>query len=162
MDRFGRKILLMLSCASTSISIAALGVYFYLEEKLSACSADCPAAHGITPELLHQLRWLPLASLMVFLFGNNIGLGPVPWLMNGEMFAEEAKGTSSSLATITHWTSVFFVTRFAADLQEALSPAGSYFLWASFAALAVVYVAVLVPETKGKGPEEIRAHFLGK
>ena len=73
-DRFGRKILLILSCASTSISIAALGVYFYLEEKLRACSADCPT-HGITPELLHQLRWLPLASLMVFLFGNNIGLG---------------------------------------------------------------------------------------
>ena len=89
-DRFGRKILLMLSCASTSLSIAALGVYFYLEEKLSACPVDCPT-NGITPELLHQLRWLPLTSLMVFLFGNNIGLGPVPWLMNGEMFSEEAK-----------------------------------------------------------------------
>ena len=165
-DRFGRKILLILSCASTSVSIATLGIYFYLEEKLSACSAasDCPASAtggGITPELLHQLRWLPLTSLMVFLFGNNIGLGPVPWLMNGEMFAEEAKGSSSALATVTHWTSVFFVTRFAADLQRALSPSGSYFLWASFSALAVVYVVVLVPETKGKGPEEIRAHFLG-
>ena len=98
----------------------------------------------------------------MFLFGNNIGLGPVPWLMNAEVFAEEAKGTSSSLATVTHWTAVFVVTRFAADLQEALSPAGSYFLWASFAALAVVYVKVLVPETRGKSPEEMRTHFLGK
>ena len=92
-DRSGRKVLLMLSCASTSLSIAALGFYFYLEEKLRACPADshdCPT-HGITPELLHQLRWLPLASLMVFLFGNNIGLGPVPWLMNGEMFAERPR-----------------------------------------------------------------------
>ena len=86
----------------------------------------------------------------------------MPWLMNGEMFTEEAKGTSSSLATITHWTSVFFVTRFASDLQEALTASGSYFLWASFAALAVVYVAVLVPETRGKGPEEIQAHFSRK
>ena len=70
MDRFGRKILLMLSCATTSLSIAALGVYFYLGEKLNACSAagshDCPTHGGIiTPELLHQLRWLPLTSLMV-------------------------------------------------------------------------------------------------
>ena len=72
-DRFGRKVLLILSCASTSLSIAALGVYFYLEEKVGECSVNCPA--GITPELLHELRWLPLASLMVFLFGNNIGLG---------------------------------------------------------------------------------------
>ena len=163
-DRFGRKILLIVSCASSSVSIAALGIYFYLDEKLSACSAaaDCPASGGITPDLLHRLRWLPLTSLLAFLFGNNIGLGPVPWLMNGEMFSEEAKGASSGLATVTHWTSVFFVTRFAADLQRALSPSGSYFLWAALAALALVYVSVLVPETKGKGPEEIRAHFLGK
>ena len=28
----------------------------------------------------------------MYLYGNNIGLGPLPWLMNGEIFSEEAKG----------------------------------------------------------------------
>ena len=38
--------------------------------------------------------------------------------------------------------------------QEAISPSGTYFLFAGFAALAVLYVFALVPETKGKSPEE--------
>ena len=61
--------------------------------------------------------WLPLTALIVYRFGNNLGLGPLPWLINGEMFSEEAKGVSSSIVTITHWTSVFFVTRYATNLQ---------------------------------------------
>ena len=31
-DRFGRKKLLMASCATTSASITLLGVYFYLDD----------------------------------------------------------------------------------------------------------------------------------
>ena len=61
--------------------------------------------------------WLPLTALMVYRFGNNLGLGPLPWLINGEMFSEEAKGVSSSIVAVTHWTSVFFVTRYATNLQ---------------------------------------------
>ena len=47
---------------------------------------------SIRPDLVQKLNWLPLASLIVYLYGNNIGLGPLPWLMNGEIFSEEAKG----------------------------------------------------------------------
>lgn len=149
---------------------------------------------------------------MVYRFGNNLGLGPLPWLINGEIFSEEAKGVSSSMVTVTHWTSVFFVTRYATNLQEsnsdigddkksvhrlrdsaslsnlrhpflhmdglgtylksliigfcpkqeAISPSGTYFLFAAFAALAVLYVFALVPETKGKSPEEVKEHFVGQ
>ena len=45
--------------------------------------------------------------------------------------------------------------------QEAISPSGTYFLFAAFAALAVLYVFALVPETKGKSPEEVKEHFAG-
>ena len=31
-DRFGRKKLLMTSCATTSVSIASLGIYFYFND----------------------------------------------------------------------------------------------------------------------------------
>ena len=67
----------------------------------------------------------------------TLGLGPLPWLMNGEIFSEEAKvflvkflmpkckilwsqGTSASIANITHWTSTFLVTRFFKDVQQAM------------------------------------------
>ena len=44
-------------------------------------------------------------------------------------------------------------------MQEAIGPAGTYFLFAAFAAMAIVYVFALVPETKGKSPEEVKDHF---
>ena len=52
-----------------------------------------PPIHDLSlrPDLVQKLNWLPLASLIAYLYGNNIGLGPLPWLMNGEIFSEEAK-----------------------------------------------------------------------
>ena len=108
----------MVSCATTSMSIAALGSYFYLNERFDTCvSAETCPTYGAKADLLNSLSWLPLTSLIVYRFGNNLGLGPLPWLINGEIFSEEAKGTSSSIVTVTHWTSVFFVTRYATNLQ---------------------------------------------
>ena len=43
--------------------------------------------------------------------------------------------------------------------QEAIGPSGTYFLFAGFAALAVAYVFALVPETRGRSPEEVRRHL---
>ena len=99
---------------------------------------------------------------MLYLFGLNLGAGPLPWLMNGEMYSEEAKGTSSSIATTTHWTATFLITRFAANIEEAITPAGSYFLYAGLTVGSSLFVALVVPETKGKSPLEMKAYFMGK
>ena len=45
---------------------------------------------------------------------------------------------------------------------QAITPAGSYFLCGSFTAVAVLYVGMFVPETKGKTQEEMKQYFQGK
>ena len=45
---------------------------------------------------------------------------------------------------------------------QAITPAGSYFLCGSFTAVAVLYVGMFVPETKGKTQEEMKDYFMGK
>ena len=37
-----------------------------------------------------------MVAVMTFVFGVNIGVGPIPFVLNGEMFAEEAKGLSGT------------------------------------------------------------------
>ena len=83
---------------------------------------------GFSQSTLKSLSWIPLVALNVFVIGVNIGLGqlnystysiftiltqtqtgPLCWTLNGEMFAEEAKSVSSSLATATNWTTTFLV-----------------------------------------------------
>ena len=40
---------------------------------------------------VESLSWLPVVSLMVFIFSFAIGFGPLPWVLNSELFAKEAK-----------------------------------------------------------------------
>ena len=64
-DRLGRKVLMLLSNAIMAVCLLALGVYFQMK---SAGNAG-------------DLGWLPLVSLMLYIFAFSIGLGPIPWLM---------------------------------------------------------------------------------
>ena len=70
-DRLGRKILLIASDALMGVCLLALGVYFFL-------------AKGDDPSKAENLGWLPLVSLMLFIFAFSIGFGPIPWLMMSE------------------------------------------------------------------------------
>merc|ERR1712012_334168 len=64
-DRFGRRSLLMVSCAATSVSIASLGTYFYLDERLDTCvSAESCPTYGAEKDVLNNISWLPLTALI--------------------------------------------------------------------------------------------------
>ena len=79
-DRAGRKILLVISDTGMAISLAALGVFFYLKDETN---------NGEAPE---GLGWLPLLSLISYMITYNIALGSVPWLMMGELLPTRVKG----------------------------------------------------------------------
>ena len=69
-DRLGRKVLLIASEAIMGVCLLALGVFFFL-------TTD-------DDSLKETLGWLPLVSLMLFIFAFSIGFGPIPWLMMGK------------------------------------------------------------------------------
>jgi MFS family permease len=159
-DRFGRRTLLITSSISCGVSLMALGTYFYLDE--NACADDNPmCTSSISEELVKKLNWVPLVSLITFSFGFNIGLGPLPWMMNGEMYSEEAKSTSASLASATNWTTTFLVTKFSINITNAINNSGSYYLFGSVCLIASVFVFLVVPETKGKSVQEMKEYFEG-
>ena len=96
---------------------------------------------------------------MLFIFFLNIGIGPIPWMINGELFPEECKSASASLSTIINWLMAFTVTKTVVNLQAVLGYSGTYFLYGSLSTLGAVYIFLGVPETKGKSPEEILQYF---
>ena len=98
-------------------------------------------------------------SIMLFIFFLNIGIGPLPWMMNGELFPEECKSASASLSTVVNWLMAFIVTKTVVNLQAALGYSGTYFLYGSLSTVGAVYILFGVPETKGKSPEEILQYF---
>ena len=52
------------------------------------------------------------------------------------------------------------MTRFSNNIASVINDSGMYFLYASVSLACFVFTYFLVPETKGKSPEEMKAHFM--
>lgn len=69
-DRFGRKILMTISCAGSTIALACMGTYVYLNE--------------IGTEL-SSLTWIPIVALSFVIFLNSVGISSLPFMMITEL-----------------------------------------------------------------------------
>ena len=61
-----------------------------------------------------------------------------------------------------NWFCAFLVAQFQSNLIDAITPYGVYFTYASMCAVAVAFVLLVLPETKGKSPEDMKLYFLGQ
>jgi len=138
LDRVGRRPLLITGTAVAGIALLGLAAYF---------------AFGT---LQRQTPWLALASLLVFIAGYAIGLGPVFWLMISEVFPQRLRSKSMSVTTIANWLSNFAVSATFLTLAGAITRQGIFVLYAAMAAAAVAFFAWRVPETKGRTLEQIQ------
>lgn len=89
-------------------------------------------------------------------------MGPIPYLIAGEVFPIEARASAAAVGTALSWMLSFLVTKMFGTLQEDLGHSGCFLLfgiicWASF-----FFVVALVPETRGKTVEEVLAELRGE
>ena len=103
--------------------------------------------------------FVSLVALVVYIAAFSIGLGPIPWLLMAEILPSRARGVASSLATVLNWTCSFAVTESFASVLAALTPAGTFFLFAAICVAGAAYVYARLPETKGVTLDEIEAFF---
>ncbi|KAK1136083.1 hypothetical protein K0M31_000652 [Melipona bicolor] len=145
-DRAGRKPLLMISTSVMSVSLIALGYYFHQKDGGNDVSS---------------LGWLPLVSLIVFMVAFSIGLGPIPWMLMGELFSAETKAIASSIAVMLNWSLVFVVTKMFPTMNEELGSDVTFWSFAVVMAAAAAFTYMLLPETKGKTYQEIHDELQG-
>lgn len=131
------------------LSMVALGAFFFIKETYEEEDPDRVAALG----------WLPLTSLILFIAAFGVGAGPMPWLMFGEILPARVKGPGSSVATFTNWFLAFVVTLTFVDIQEAIGSSGAFWMFGGFCVLGILFTIFVLPETKGKSPEQIQAFF---
>jgi MFS family permease len=102
-DKFGRKLLLAISSFLMCISVIPLGVFFYLDEHKNCngtITTNCEENSDINPQTVEDIGWLPLVCLIVYASAFSLGLGPLPWAVNAEMFPQEAKEKGSTIMTL--------------------------------------------------------------
>lgn len=141
-DKLGRRFLLITSASVMCICNICLGLYFVLRDQNSP----------LTP----YLQWLPICAVCIYIVAFSLGLGPIPWVLVGELFSTETKAIASSLTGSTSWLIAFIVTKFFSNVSDAIGSGETFFIFAVFAAVCTAFVWFVVPETKGKSFSEIQ------
>lgn len=99
--------------------------------------------------------------MIIYNLAFCIGYGPIPWAVNAELFPKEAQGVMSSVAALFNWACAFLVSKFSTNVEDEIHASGLYFLFGSICAAGIFFVLLIVPETKGKTPDDMKLYFMG-
>jgi len=139
-DRLGRRQLLYWSLGGMALTLFVLSAAFHA------------GASG-------NLAWISVACVAAFVGFFAIGLGPVFWLLIAEIFPLNMRGRAMSLATVANWGFNLIVSATFLNIVGAVGSAGAFLIYAILSVLALVFIAMIVPETKGRTLEQIEAAF---
>ncbi|XP_050369736.1 probable polyol transporter 4 [Argentina anserina] len=89
----------------------------------------------------------------------SVGIGPVCWVLSSEIFPLRLRAQASALGAVGSRVSSGVITMSFLSVSQAITVAGTFFIFAVISALSVAFVHTCVPETKGKSLEEIEMVF---
>lgn len=142
-DRLGRRQLLYWSLGGMAVTLFVLSGAFFA---------------GTSGEL----AWMAVLSVAAYVGFFAIGLGPVFWLLIAEIFPLALRARAMSLATVANWGFNLIVSATFLNLVGALGSAGAFLVYGVLSLVALAFVALTVPETKGRSLEEIEAAWGGE
>lgn len=132
-DRAGRKALLIGGTAVQVITLGAVGWLFHVDGS----------------------RWLLLACILMYVAAFAAAMGPIVWIVISEIFPNRIRGRAMSIAILALWAACYVVSQTFPMLLEQIGPAKTFWFYAFCSFLSMVFVAMFVPETKGRSLEEI-------
>lgn len=138
-DLWGRRPLLLTGIALMTVSLAFLSLNFYFA--------------GSSP----VLKWMALISMIAYIAGFAVSLGPIMWLVLAEVFPLEVRGLGTSLAVSISWGFNLIVAITFLSFISWFGTAGTFLIYDILCVLAMLFVFFCVPETKGVTLESIEA-----
>jgi SP family sugar:H+ symporter-like MFS transporter len=105
---------------------------------------------------LGEMGTFALISANAYVFFFNLSWGPVMWVMLGEMFPNQIRGSGLAVAGLFQWGANFAITMTFPIMLTGIGLGGAYAFYAVFAALSVFFVAKYIYETKGRELEDMQ------
>jgi MFS family permease len=132
-DRLGRRTLLYIGSFGYILSLGLCAWAFYSEN------------FGIVP-----------ACIFAFIAAHAVGQGAVIWVFISEIFPNQFRAHGQSLGCATHWVFAATLT-YVFPIVVTKFPPGSVFLFfCVMMVLQLIWVKLMVPETKGVPLEEMQ------
>lgn len=139
-DKIGRKPLLLIGSAGMTVTLGTLAWCF-------SQATTGPDGALVLPEGVGTIA-LYAANIYVVFF--NMSWGPVMWVMLGEMFPNQMRGSALAVAGAAQWLANFAVSSSFPWAARNIGLPVTYAAYTLFAAISLVFVAAWIKETKGK------------
>ncbi len=143
-DRIGRKPLLIVGVSGMALALLTISLAFR-----SAAAPQGSSAHPL----------LVLIAIVVFVASFAVSLGPVMWVMLAEIFPNRLR--AFAISVVGFWNSLISASVtlvFPWELAR-IGPSGTFLVYGALAIAALLFIAVLGRETKGRRLEEIERLF---
>ena len=132
-DRLGRRTLLYIGSFGYIVSLSLVTLGFFKEY------------YSIIP-----------TCIFAFIAAHAIGQGAVIWVFISEIFPNRLRAEGQSLGSFTHWTFAALLTTFFPKMVSTLSPGYMFSFFTGMMCLQLLWVKMMVPETKNVPLEELQ------
>ncbi|MCW2388510.1 SP family sugar:H+ symporter-like MFS transporter [Sphingobium sp. B11D3B] len=144
-DKIGRKPLLLFGSAGMAVTLAIVAYAFSTAVTGADGGVVLPGSNGI----------IALISANLYVIFFNLSWGPIMWVMLGEMFPNQIRGSGLAVAGLAQWLANALVSVSFPSLVVSPGLAVAYFGYAFFAAVSFFFVRAMVRETKGRELEQM-------
>ncbi|MFI6950905.1 sugar porter family MFS transporter [Streptomyces sp. NPDC050422] len=132
-DRMGRRPLLLISLTGMLAMLVLLGFSY----------------------VVGMNSLLSLLFMVLYIAFFAVGLGPVFWVLIGEIFPSSARAAGSSASTAVNWASNFVVSLVFLPLANVIGQGETFWIFAVVVAFTLWFVGRYVPETRDREFNEV-------
>jgi SP family sugar:H+ symporter-like MFS transporter len=143
-DRIGRKPLLLIGSAGMALSLAVMAAAF----------STASVVDGAV-QLSDRAGLAALISGNLYVVFFNASWGPVMWVMLGEMFPNQIRGSGLAVAGFAQWIANFSISVSFPTLAASLGLPITYGFYAASAFVSFFFVRAMVKETRGRELEDM-------
>lgn len=146
-DKIGRKPLLLIGSAGMAVTL------FVMVYAFSHATIDPADASKII--LSKDLGMVAVVAANLYVIFFNISWGPVMWVMLGEMFPNQIRGSALAVAGLFQWVANYLIAQSFPVMAAGIGLAASYTFYGVCAVISFFLVQRFITETKGKELEEM-------
>ena len=144
-DKIGRKPLLLVGSAGMTVTLAVVAWAFSTAVTGADGAVSLPGNNGVIA--------LVAANLYVIFF--NLSWGPIMWVMLGEMFPNQIRGSGLAVAGFAQWIANAAISVSFPSMAVSPGLAVTYTGYAVAAGISFFFVKAMINETRGRELEDM-------